>query len=107
MQSGIFFHPSVLIRVHLCSPAAIHPMNWNVTEIVDAITDALRDAAREKDREQAVYGIDDLTELKMHPLIHAALRGAGYGVWPEQTYPSARTGRKRKSEGKRCDIVLT
>ncbi len=82
-------------------------MRWNVTEITDVITDTLHDAAREKDREQAVYGIDDLSELKMHPLIHAALRGAGYGVWPEQTYPSARTGRKRKSEGKRCDIVLT
>lgn len=82
-------------------------MIWNVTEMVEAVAAALREAARLRDLEQAVYGIDDLSELQLHPLIHQALRSAGYGVWPEQAYPSARTHRKRKSEGKRCDVVLT
>jgi len=35
------------------------------------------------------------------------LTTTGFGVYPEQRYPSDRAARRRKSEGKRCDIVLT
>ena len=58
------------------------------------------------DLEQAVYGFDQLDELGLHPVLHTALADAGYGVWPEQRYPGDRINPKR-SEGKRCDIVLT
>lgn len=83
-------------------------MRWNVTEIVEAVHRRLAARATADDLEQAVYSIDTLDELELHPLIHGALREAGFGVWVEQTYPTIRTkGRKRKSEGQRCDVVLT
>lgn len=82
-------------------------MRWDVVEILESSNTALRAAADAADAEQAVYGIDALDELGLHPIIQQGLRDAGFGVWPEQAYPSARTGRRRKSEGQRCDIVLS
>jgi hypothetical protein len=84
-------------------------MRWNVSDIVDAVATALRKRAAADDREQAVYSIDALDELRLHPIIQQGLRETGLGVWPEQRYPSQRSssGRKKKSEGKRCDVVLT
>ncbi len=81
-------------------------MRWDGHEIVEAVAGHLERLARADDLEQAVYSIDRLEELELHPLIHAGLREAGFGTHPEQRYPSERTGR-RKSEGKRCDAVLT
>ena len=40
-------------------------------------------------------------------MIHEALRQGGFGLWPEQCYPTDEAGRRRRSEGKRCDLVLT
>jgi hypothetical protein len=82
-------------------------MRWDVVEILESADAALRVAAAEADAEQAVYGIDALDELGLHPIIQQGLRDAGFGVWPEQAYPSARTARRRKSEGQRCDVVLS
>lgn len=81
-------------------------MRWSPAEIADAVHAGLRTRAREDDLEQAVYGFDALDELGLHPLIHAALRQTGFGVYPEQRYPTDWI-RPRRSEGKRCDIVLT
>ncbi len=80
--------------------------HWSTADLADAVADGLRAKARSDDAEQAVYGFDALDELGLHPLIHAALRSAGYGVWPEQRYPSDWKHAKR-SEGRRCDAVLT
>lgn len=74
--------------------------------IVEAVAAALSRRAADDDDEQAVYSIDTLDELQLHPLIQRALRDAGFGVHPEQRYPADRTKRK-KSHGKRCDLVLT
>ena len=82
-------------------------MRWNVGEILDAVADGLAAVCRGHDQEQSVYGLDALDELRLHPLIVGALRDAGFGVWPEQRYPSDRTGRRSKSLGRRCDLVLT
>ncbi len=85
-----------------------HPnMQWDVVDIVETVSAGLLGRARADDEEQAVYGLDAVEELQLHPLIHDALRMGGYGVHPEQRFPSDRTRRRRKSEGKRCDIVLT
>lgn len=81
-------------------------MAWDVVSICEAVAGGLRDRAEADDLEQAVYSIDALDELGLHPLIQRSLADAGFGVWPEQRYPADRTSR-RKSEGKRCDIVLT
>ena len=81
-------------------------MRWSSSHIADAVEAGLKRCAEEADIEQAVYGIDALDELGLHPLIHRALREGGFGVWPEQRYPDDRL-KPRRSEGQRCDIVLT
>jgi len=81
-------------------------MRWSSSHIADAVEAGLKRCAEEADLEQAVYGIDALDELGLHPLIYRALREDGFGVWPEQRYPGDRL-KPRRSEGQRCDIVLT
>lgn len=82
-------------------------MHWDVVDIVETVTEGLRNEAAARDREQAVYSIDALDELGLHPLIHQPLQAAGYGIWPEQRYPADRSRRRRKSDAKRCDLVLS
>lgn len=81
-------------------------MGWSTEQLADAIADGLRARARADDLEQAVYGFDHLDELGLHPLIQQALRSAGHSIWPEQHYPGD-WSKPRRSEGKRCDIVIT
>jgi len=81
-------------------------MAWSTATIADAVADGLQQRAADDDLEQAVYGFDYLDELGHHPIIHQSLRDAGFGVLPEQRYPDDWSRRKR-SEGKRCDVVLT
>jgi hypothetical protein len=81
-------------------------MRWPVADIADAVAQGLEQLARAEDTEQAVYGFDHHDELGLHPFLQRSLQDAGYGVWPEERYPSDRQSRKR-SKGKRCDIVLT
>jgi hypothetical protein len=79
---------------------------WSVADIADALERGLRLRAEELDREQAVRGLDSLDELSLHPLLQRSLRAGEYGVYPEQRYPGDRS-KRRKSEGERCDLVLT
>lgn len=81
-------------------------MAWSVADIADAVEHCLKQKVAEQTLEQVVYGFDALDELGLHPIIQQGLIDAGFGVCPEQRYPSQRNRRKR-SEGKRCDIVLT
>lgn len=75
-------------------------------DIADAVTAGLRARAAQDDLEQVVYGFDSYAELKLHPLVHAALRNADWGVFPEQRYPSEWSNTKQ-SQGLRCDVVIT
>ena len=79
---------------------------WSVADIADALEIGLTHKAEQLDKEQAVRGLDSLEELDLHPIIAAALLEAGYGVHREQRYPADQLKRKR-SEGERCDFVLT
>lgn len=81
-------------------------MSWSTADIADTVADALRKRAGEDDLGQVVYGFDALDELGLHPLVQEALQAEGWGVWPERRYPDDSEKGKR-SEGKRCDIVLT
>jgi hypothetical protein len=67
---------------------------------------SLEDAAARADEAQGVVGIDALDELRLHGVLRDGLAGPGVGVLAEQRYPGARS-RRRRSEGERCDIVLT
>ncbi|MHC4109250.1 MAG: hypothetical protein ACYSTY_14310 [Planctomycetota bacterium] len=77
-----------------------------ISRIVDAALVGLEREARRCDEEQAVYGLDALDELRLHPLLAGAFEEAGFGVHREQRYPSDRR-RRRRQEGDRCDFVLT
>ena len=79
---------------------------WFSSALADAVAHGLHARAEEDDIEQVIYGFDHLDELGLHPLVHKTLRDAGYGVWPEQRYPSD-WNKLSKSKGLRCDVVLT
>ncbi len=81
-------------------------MRWFPADIADAVAAGLIARARCDDDEHAVYGFDALDELGLHPILHDAMRGAGYGVWPEQRYPG-HVHKTKRSHGLRCDVVLT
>jgi hypothetical protein len=83
----------------------VHP-TLTSSLIADAAHDGLLQAVRTRELEQPVYGIDALDELALHPLLEQAFRASGYGVFREQRYPADR-GRRRISQGERCDFVLT
>ena len=80
--------------------------SWSWPALADALAAGLGRASDAVELEQAVRGLDSRRELELHPVLHAALREAGYGVHPEQRFPRDRVKRKR-SEGARCDIVVT
>ncbi len=81
-------------------------MDWSWTALADALAAGLTRAAEAVELEQAVHGLDARSELELHPILHAALRDAGYGVAAEQRFPRDRHQRKRSS-GSRCDLVVT
>lgn len=81
-------------------------LRWSTPDIVDAVEAGLVKRAAENDAEHAVYGLDALDELGLHPILQKTLLDAGYGVWPEQRYPG-HTSKRKRSEGLRCDAVLT
>jgi hypothetical protein len=82
----------------------VHPCS--IAEVADALEAGLRRRCEEVDREQAVYGLDVLEEIALHPAIELSLREAGFGVYREQRYPGDRL-KRRLSHGERCDFVLT
>ncbi len=79
---------------------------WSVAAIADAIEAGLVEHAEQLDAEHAVRGLDALDEIALHPHLAQAMQSQGYGVHREQRYPADRI-RRRKSEGERCDFVLT
>lgn len=82
------------------------PPRWSYEDLADALVSGLARASAELELEQAVHGLDVRRELDLHPLLHAGLRAAGYGVHPEQRFPRER-GLRRRTEGTRCDLVVT
>jgi hypothetical protein len=81
-------------------------IDWSWPALADALAAGLARAAEAVELEQAVRGLDACAELELHPVLQAALRDAGYGVFPEQRFPRDR-GRRKRSAGARCDLVVT
>lgn len=91
--------------------------------ILDAASDAITHRERELRDEHAVYGLDALEELGLHPIICAGLHNSGLGVLREQPYPHEWTNTTRervdlatgevlpalpqRRDRLRCDCVLT
>ena len=90
---------------------------WRADHIADILLDAL--AAREQSlrAEHAVYGLDALSEVDLHPLLTTGLAASGLGALREQPYPHEwRAKRQRGVKGDelperrdrwRCDLVVT
>lgn len=79
---------------------------WSGADLADALIEGLGRLETGLAREQAVQGLDAMDEVDLHPHLAAMLQGAGLGVEREVRYPAARAIRRR-SEGRRCDLVLT
>jgi hypothetical protein len=81
-------------------------IDWSWPALADALAAGIGRAADAVELEQAVRGLDACAELALHPVLQAALRDAGYGVFAEQRFPRDR-GQRKRSAGARCDLVVT
>ncbi len=79
---------------------------WPFIDVADAACEGLAARAEALDEEQSPRGLDALDEVRLHPALASGLTRRGYGCHREQRYPFDRA-RRRKSEGKRCDLVVT
>ena len=79
---------------------------WSGATLADALVEGLGHVEAELATAQAVHGLDALMEVDLHPHLAGVLRAAGFGVHQEVRYPAARA-KRRRSEGRRCDLVLT
>lgn len=84
---------------------------WTTAEIHAACLDSLVAHAQALEAEQAVRGLDALSELQLHPILAAGLaEELGLHVLREVPYPAAhvvREGKRpKRSERERCDLVL-
>jgi hypothetical protein len=77
------------------------------TVIVECCARGLQRRRDELTAEQAVRGIDALSEREIHPLLRGALGAAGLGVFAEVPYPGQPGTRPRHAERLKCDIVIT
>lgn len=84
---------------------------WSSTEILNSCLEALRAASAQIELEQAVRGLDALSEVELHPILARGLGLAlGREVLREVHYPAAelvgKGGWPRRSERERCDLVV-
>ncbi|MGH7131180.1 MAG: hypothetical protein ACREJO_04460 [Phycisphaerales bacterium] len=87
---------------------------WSAANILSLCREALQQEEVRRIAEQAVYGLEALDEVDLHPILAACLTAAGFGVLREQLYPAEwrrKKGRRKDlpedSERQRCDLVLT
>ena len=79
-------------------------MFWDFSSLADRLADIVQKHESELRLEQAVYGLDNLDELKLHDLLEAGL-SKSYCVGREVHYPS--TFGRKLSHRSRCDLVLS
>ena len=79
---------------------------WDFAEVARGVAAGLARVERGLCEEQAVRGLDALSEVALQAAAAEALAGEGFGVAREVRYPGA-AARPRRSEGWRCDLVLT
>lgn len=79
-------------------------LSW--PDLADTAAKALATEVEGRREQQAVQDLDSLDELPLQDLLEKAFTAAGLVVEREQRYPIHRA-RKKKSEGLRCDLVLS
>jgi hypothetical protein len=80
-------------------------MTWNEDGILELIANALEHQSSIFDAEQAVRGIDCLTENELRDRIRESLIAADIQAVHEERYPDAKCIERQKY-GHRCDLVL-
>ncbi|MFN7020598.1 MAG: hypothetical protein ACK4WH_04620 [Phycisphaerales bacterium] len=90
---------------------------WIAEQIAELASLALAAQESEYRDEQAVYGLDALNEVELHPILAAGLSRGGLGVLREHPYPKEWRGKCTLSpeasqppdrrDRLRCDLVLT
>lgn len=80
---------------------------YDMRELADLLGEAIRRSEHDLRVEQAVYGLDSLSEVQIQELLAAHLRDR-YEVAREVPYPSTQSRGEGGAGGSlRCDIVLT
>ncbi|HYE60577.1 MAG TPA: hypothetical protein VD997_01155 [Phycisphaerales bacterium] len=79
---------------------------WDLHDILRTARQGLEEYSRATVIEQAVHGLDHLTEVRTHPILAAAFLAAGLGVIREHPYPGIAAKRPKFAERQRCDLVL-
>jgi hypothetical protein len=79
---------------------------WDYREIVRIAREGLERHSRAGVAEQAVHGIDALSEVELHPLLASSFAEAGFFVQREWPYPGVPDKRPKLSARNRCDVVL-
>lgn len=79
---------------------------WDLHEILRTARQGLEEFSRASVVEQAVHGLDYLTEVRAHPILSKAFLASGLGVIREHPYPGIATKRPKFAERQRCDLVL-
>lgn len=80
---------------------------WHDEDILELLTGALRDEDHRLREEQAVHGLDRLSEVALQAVLTRAITAHGLGAFREQVYPCAPIAGSRLTERQRCDLVLT
>src|SRR4051812_47058052 len=80
---------------------------WDHRDLIRIAKEGLEAHSRAAQAEQAVYGLDALTEVQLHPLLAHAFSAAGLGVRREWPYPGIAEKRPKFAARNRCDLVLT
>lgn len=80
---------------------------WNPDDIVELAAAGLQRRSEELELEQAVRGLDALSEVELHPVLASGFERGGLGVFREWPYPGEPSRRPKHAERERCDLVLT
>ncbi len=79
---------------------------WDLHHILRTARAGLERASLASVEEQAVYGIDALCEVDLHPIIADTFRSGGFTAMRERHYPGEPGTRAKYSARRRCDVVL-
>lgn len=91
---------------------AVTAYQWDLAVVHGAVVEGLGARERAIVEEQAVQGLDALSEVALQRTLSDLLARAGFGVLRERPYPGHQEqgsagGRARDSARMRCDLVLT
>lgn len=79
---------------------------WRMSDVLACVEEGVARLDAALLDEQAVHGIDALTEVALHPVLAESLSAGGFGVLREVVYPGEHALPVRRSARARCDLVL-